>query len=155
MKLLDFIPRNTPGYHAPFHLARLCAALDDIPTTQHRRIFWCSPRSGVTETLRACMALHPELTFLYAASHHNLTDRVIAGLANAKPADRFVAGCQVTGAVFLDGYAADRQHLEYAITRTVGNASFIILANEASFGQSPSGEMRQYAREFGFPSGYA
>lgn len=139
MTLLDFIPTRSPGYVRPFHLSRLCAALDKIGS----------------EPIMAATVMRSELTHAYAAPRRDLTDRVLAHLGrNVRPADRPVAGIVVAGAYFLDGYTPDEAQWEHILTRVTPTASIFIFANEKTFGESPHAEIRADALRHGFTAGW-
>lgn len=127
MTVLDFIPTRNPGYVRPFHLSRLCAALDKIGSSPMRRIFWHGPRCGLTQTLMAATNMHGGYSFAYAASRKSLTDHVVNRLGgNVHPGDRPIAGNTIRGAYFLDGYIPDFEQWDHMETRLTPRASIFV-----------------------------
>jgi hypothetical protein len=153
MTLLDYISTLNPNYSRPFHLARLCEALDKIGTEPQRRIFWHAPRCGLTETIAACIVRRPDLSFGYAGNSREATDKRCLG-TRIYPADRPVSAMRVSGAIFLDDCAPPAEHLDYLLTRLEWSASLFLFANERSFGESPWAETRKRALELGFKAGW-
>lgn len=156
MTLLDFIPTRNPGYVRPFHLSRLCAALDKIGSEPMRRIFWHGPRCGLTQTLMAAMQQRPDLTYGYASRRKMNTDQVIArvGRPGIFSAHGPTLGRRISGAIFLDDYNAGDDLPERLMTRLLPGASIFIFADERTFGESPHAEFRAAALRLGFRAGW-
>ena len=127
MTLIDYIPTLKPKYVRPFHLGRLCDALDKVGSEPMRRVFWHGPRCGVTTAIKACTRMHVTESVAYAAKGISLTDHVLHRLSGSvHPGDRLIAGNSVTGAYFLDGYIPTVEQWEHMLTRLSPRASIFV-----------------------------
>lgn len=119
------------GFVDPFHLGRLCDAIDKSGMEYQRIVFKCAPRSGVTTLLLETPSALPGMSFGISTRDFDLAVRYrrqqpsLYACGHGSP----MSGFGITGAFFVDkGQHVDPDWIgDTVATRTTPHASILVI----------------------------